>query len=48
MRKDTILMVISVAVVAFATYFALETFVEQPAPELAPVVPDELPVEDHS
>lgn len=44
MRKDTILVVLGVAVVAAATYFILETTVPQPEPSLASVVPDEPPV----
>lgn len=44
MRKDTILVVLGVAAVAAATYFALEYTVSQPEPSLAPVVPEEPPV----
>lgn len=43
-RKDTILIVLGVAVVAAATYFVLETIVPQPQSSLAPVVPDTPPV----
>lgn len=44
MRKDTILVVLGVAAVAAATYFALENSVPQPEPSLAPVMPEEPPV----
>lgn len=46
MRKDTILIVLGVAVVAAATFFILETTIEQPEPSLASVVPEEPPVVD--
>lgn len=46
MRKDTILMILGVAIVAVATFFILETTVPQSEPELAAVVPEEPPVID--
>lgn len=44
MRADTIMMTLSVAVIAAITYFALEFTMPEAAPDLAPVVPDNPPV----
>lgn len=46
MRKDTILMVLGVAVVAAGTYYILDFSIERKEPSLAPVTPSNPPVVD--